>query len=163
MPDQRVVSNTSPLLYLYQVGQIELLPKLYGSVMIPPAVQDELGRGKEIGAAVPDVETFPWIEIRPLPDATLLPTITDLGPGEAEAIALALFHPGSLLILDDDLGRRIARLNRITFTGTLGVLIKAKQAGLLPKVAPILAALQQTSMWLGRDLIQLVLSETGED
>ena len=162
MPERGVVCNTSPLLYLHQVGLLELLPRLYRLVLIPPAVRDELRRGAEQGVSVPDVENLSWLEIHAVKDPTLLPTIVDLGAGEAEAIALALFHPGSLLILDDDLGRRIARLNGLTVTGTLGVLIKAKRDGLLPAVAPALEALQRTTMWLSNDLIRLVLAEAGE-
>jgi uncharacterized protein len=162
MPEESAVCDTSPLLYLHQVNQLKLLPDLYGSVLIPPAVQAELRKGAELGAAVPDIESLPWLEVRPVPDVTLLPTIMDLGAGEAEAIALALFYPGTLLILDDDLGRRIARLNSLRFTGTLGVLIKAKQEGVVSRIAPILEKLQQTTMWLSNELIRIVLSEAGE-
>jgi len=162
MPEGVVVCNTSPLLYLHQVQQIELLARLYGRVLIPPAVRDELKVGERRGVSVPDLSRLPWLEIQPLQDSTLLPVVVDLGAGESEAIALALSYPGSLLILDDSLGRRIARLNRLSCTGTLGVLVKAKQKGFLPRVAPILDALQQTSMWLSRDLVLWVLREAGE-
>lgn len=163
MPEGVVVCNTSPLLYLHQVQQIELLARLYGRVLIPPAVRDELKVGGTQGVSVPDLGRLPWLEIQPLRDSTLLPVVVDLGAGESEAIALALSHPGSLLILDDSLGRRIAHLNRLSYTGTLGVLVKAKQKGFLPSVAPILDALQQTSMWLSRDLVTWVLKEAGEE
>lgn len=162
MPERRVVCNTSPLLYLHQVNQLELLSLLYGQVLIPPAVRAELRRGADQGVDVPDIQAMTWIEVRSLQDTTLLPTVVDLGAGEAEAIALALFLPGALLILDDDLGRRIARLNSIRYTGTLGVLIKAKQEGFLPRVGPVLEALQGTTMWLSHDLIRTVLDEAGE-
>lgn len=157
-----VVCNTSPLLYLYQVQQLELLAKLYGRVLVPPAVRAELRAGAEKGAVVPDLDRSTWIEVQPLRDSTLLPAVVDLGAGEAEAIALALFYPGSLLILDDDVGRKIARVSGLRYTGTLGVLVKAKQSGLLSQVAPIVEALQQTNMWLGRELIHMVLKEAGE-
>jgi uncharacterized protein len=162
MHEEGAVCDTSPLLYLHQVDHLKLLPDLYGSVLIPPAVQAELRKGAELGVAVPDVESLPWLGVRPVPDVTLLPTIMDLGAGEAEAIALALFYPGTLLILDDDLGRRIARLNSLRFTGTLGVLIKAKQEGFVTGIAPILEKLQQTTMWLSNELIRMALNEAKE-
>src|SRR5436305_8942015 len=121
MPDRVVVCNTSPLLYLHQVGQLELLQFLYGRIRIPAAVRDELRAGAERGVDTPDLEKYAWIDVEPLRDATLLPVVVDLGAGEAEAIALALFFPESLLILDDGLGRRSARLIQLTITGTLGV------------------------------------------
>jgi predicted nucleic acid-binding protein len=97
-----------------------------------------------------------------LRDSSLLPVVNDLGPGEAEAIALALTAPGSLLILDDALGRRIARLNGLTCTGTLGVLIKAKERGLLPQVSPVIEELRRTTIYLTPALIKNVLEEAGE-
>ena len=162
MPDRVVVCNTSPLLYLHQIGHLDLLRLLYERVKIPAAVHAELRDGAERGIDTPPLDQCPWIDVEPVRDTTLLPVVIDLGAGEAEAIALALSFPDSLLILDDSLGRRIARLNRLTLTGTLGVLVKAKQAGLLPAVAPVIEALQRTTMYLTRDLISNVLRESGE-
>src|SRR4029077_6860751 len=103
-----------------------------------------------------------WVKLEPFQDPILLPVAVDLGAGEAAAISLAVHYAESLLILEDGLGRRIARLNHLTFTGTLGVLVKAKQAGLLSKIAPTLEALQRTTMYLSHDLISKVLREAGE-
>jgi predicted nucleic acid-binding protein len=162
MPDRLVVCNTSPLLYLYQVGQLDLLRDLYGRIRIPPAVEEELRAGAERGIEVPDVQVLEWLDTQPLRDSTLLAVVTDLGAGEAEAIALALSDPGSLLILDDKLARRIARLNGVTITGTLGVLVKAKKEGFLPKVFPVIELLRKTTMHLTQALIETVLEESGE-
>jgi uncharacterized protein len=139
MLDRTVVSNTSPLVYLHQIQQIGLLQSLYGRAIIPLAVQDELRAGAEIGFDVPDLDKIPWIEAQPLADRTLIPAVVDLGLGEAEAIALALSSPGSLLILDDALGRRVAQAHRLTYTGTLGVLVKANPQT-TPTTAPSRAA-----------------------
>jgi predicted nucleic acid-binding protein len=162
MLDRLVISNTSPLLYLHQVGRIDLLQSLYGRVHIPLAVKKELHAGAELGIAVPDTGALEWLEVRPLRDTTLLPVVIDLGSGEAEAIALAIGHPGSLLILDDSLGRRIAHLNKVTYTGTLGVLVKAKSRGLLPLVSPVIEALRKTTMHLTQSLVEMILREAGE-
>jgi predicted nucleic acid-binding protein len=161
-PERIVVSNTSPLLYLHQVGHLDLLQKLYGRIKIPSAVRIELQAGAERGVSVPDVRALEWIDEQVLPDKTLVPVVVDLGSGEAEAIALALSYPGSLLILDGRLGRRIARLSGVTCTGTLGLLVRAKQAGLLARVAPIAEALRETTMHLTPELIETVLKEAGE-
>jgi predicted nucleic acid-binding protein len=65
--------------------------------------------------------------------------------------------PGSLLILDDALGRRIAVLSELRITGTIGVIVKAKEAGLLPQVAPALRALEQTTMRMSPALVRKAL------
>jgi predicted nucleic acid-binding protein len=83
MPDRVVISNTSPLVYLHQIGQIGLLRSLYGQVIVPQAVQDELRAGEEIGFDVPELAKTPWMEVQPLVDRTLLPAVVDLGLGEA--------------------------------------------------------------------------------
>jgi predicted nucleic acid-binding protein len=162
MPDRPVICNTSPLLYLHQVGQLGLLRDLYGRVLIPSAVREELRAGGERGCSVPDVDKMEWLHVRTPPETSLIPMVIDLGAGETEAIALALAEPGSLLILDDSLGRRIAHLNGLTLTGTLGVLIKAKKEGLLSEVSPVVDALRQTTMHLTPTLIEAVLKDAGE-
>jgi len=162
MPDRVVVCNTSPLLYLHQVGHLDLLKSLYGEILVPPAVRDELREGRQRGFSTPDVDAVSWIRIQPLRERSLLPAVVDLGLGEAEAIALALLYPGSLLILDDALGRRIAQLSELTFTGTLGILVRAKQAKFLQAVTPVVETLQETTMRLTPDLIGRVLVEAGE-
>lgn len=110
MPEPTTFCNTSPLLYLNLVDQLHILPALYGTVTIPTAVQIELLAGRQQGIHVPDIEHLPWIHVISLNDRTLIPLVTDLGAGEAELIGLGRQHPGSRLILDDTLGRRIAIL-----------------------------------------------------
>jgi len=103
-----------------------------------------------------------WIAVRSASEKSGLRISVDLGPGESEVIALGLELPASLLILDDGLGRRIARLNGLAFTGTLGVLLRAKQAGLLDSIRPTLEKLQTTTMWLPEDLVHSILVEAQE-
>jgi predicted nucleic acid-binding protein len=162
MPKLHTISNTSPLLYLHLTKQLDLLPHLYGTVYVPPAVEVELQAGAERGVDVPHVDALPWVQIMPLASASSIPIVMDLGRGEAEVIALGLEHPDSRLILDDTLGRRIARLHKLRITGTVGVVVKAKQAGLLPAVAPILFALQEAGLWLSDALVTEVLRQAGE-
>jgi predicted nucleic acid-binding protein len=162
MPELHTISNTSPLLYLHLTKQLDLLLQLYSTVYVPPAVKAELQAGAERGVDVPHVDALSWVQIMPLASATSIPIVMDLGRGEAEVIALGLEHPDSRLILDDALGRRIARLHKLQITGTVGVVVKAKQAGLLPAVAPILFALQEAGLWLSDALVTEVLRQAGE-
>ena len=162
MPNNLVIVNTSPLLYLHQVGYLELLRHLYGIIVVSPAVQKELETGKLQGIDVPEINAIEWIQIRLVTSATLVPAVIDLGQGEAEVIALGLENPDSLLIFDDRLARRISELYGLKYTGSLGVLVKAKQAGYLPSVAPVIAMLRTQGMWLTEKIVNEVLRLSGE-
>ena len=157
MPDTPVFINTSPLLYLHQVGQLEILSKLYDLVITPNAVEQELAVGREKGIDVPDLNSLAWLEIHTIKSTSAIPNLIDLGRGEAEVIALELENPASLLILDDQLGRRIPKLYQLRYTGTLGVLIKAKQAGYVTAIAPVIEKLQEQGMWLTESVINAAL------
>ena len=162
MLDTFAIVNTSPLLYLHQVGQLEVLSKLYGTIVTSTAVEQELEVGRTQGIDVPDIHLLDWLQVRTVASASLIPNVIDLGRGEAEAIALGIENSGSLLILDDRLGRRIATLYQLRYTGTLGVLVKAKQTGYLTAVAPIVTELQNRGMWLTESVIRTALRLAGE-
>ncbi|MBE9158375.1 DUF3368 domain-containing protein [Nodosilinea sp. LEGE 06152] len=162
MPENPTFINTSPLLYLHQVGQLSILPKLYGTIIAPAAVEQELFIGRERGVDVPDLTDLNWLHIQTIESALTVPNIVDLGRGEAEVIALGLQNPTGLLILDDQLGRRIAALSQLRYTGTLGILVKAKQAGYLTTVSPVIAKLKTKGMWLTPTIVQTVLELAGE-
>ena len=100
MPET-VISNTSPLQYLYQVGQFELLPRFYQQVIIPPAVVQEVADGGALGVALPVLPAVAWLQVQ-APSATQVWRVAStLGAGEREALALALETPNALLLLDD--------------------------------------------------------------
>ncbi len=162
MPETVVISNTSPVFYLHQIGHLEVLKDIYGAVVIPPGVEKELEAGAAKGLDIPSIPQTAWLEVRPLQSRSQLPIVPDLGQGEAEVIALGLENPNSLLILDDALGRKIAELNKLRLTGTLGVLLRAKAKGLVTELAPLLADLRARRMRLSDSLIQRVLAEAGE-
>ena len=93
------ICNTSPLLYLYRIGTIEWLPKLFDEVWTPTAVAIELGEGKQRGHDVPDPERYAWLTIV---DPSSMPSewfSLDLGAGELSAVALALENPSRVLLL----------------------------------------------------------------
>ena len=94
---------------------------------MPEAVRDELHVGRLQGEDTPELEAYAWITIRTVRVPEIIQLITDLGPGEAQVLALALEEPGSLVILDDGFARAVATARGIRLTGTAGVLLKAKQ------------------------------------
>ena len=161
-PDSLVIVNTSPLLYLHQVRCLELLRQLYSTITVPPAVPQELEIGKLQGVDVPEVNSIEWIQIRSVVSAAIIPAVIDLGQGEAEVLAFGLENLDSLLIFDDSLARRIADLYGLKYTGTLGVLVKAKQSGYRSAVAPVIKMLRSKGMWLTDKIISDVLRLSGE-
>lgn len=128
-----VIADTSPINYLVLIEQIEVLPKLYGRILIPPAVCEELQRVRTPDVVRRWVADPPgWLEIvapKQAPDSEL--TKTDLDPGERDAILLAEELAADELIIDEMNGRREAQRRRLHFIGTVGVLRTAAQRGLL--------------------------------
>lgn len=130
-------------MYLHQIGRLDLLPALDGSIVVPEGVMAELDAGRALGVALPDPRVLPWASVRAVRNAGLLPLAVDLGQGEREVLAITQESPGALAILDDGLARQHGRLLGIRLTGTLGVLLKAKQTGHVDQVAPLVDQLEQ--------------------
>lgn len=153
-----IVSDTSPVLNLSRIGQLELLRFLYGRVLIPTAVAAELIRS--------GVDVFPltWLSVADAKDRNRVSQFQrDLDTGEAEAIVLAIECSADLLLMDERRGRRIAAEAGIRVTGLLGILVKAKEAGLISRVKPTLDELIHVArFWIGPKLYAEVLAELQE-
>lgn len=150
-----VVSNSSPLIALARIQRLDLLPIIFGSVLIPPAV------AREIAPSIPVLPT--WLQIQVpnvLPPASLLRR--RLGDGEWEAIALAIALKADWIILDDLSARRAAEATGLNVIGTLSTLVTAKRAGLLKSIRPELDALLRTSFFLSPQLYDELLQAAGE-
>ena len=160
MPD--VICNTSPLQYLHQAGALELLPALAGQVYVPEAVVAELREGQRRNVLLPTLEELSWLTVRPVRDRTLLPLVTNLGNGEKEVLALGLETQDALLLLDDRDARRYARALELEITGTLGLLLRAKERGILDAVRPVLDRLQALGFRLNARTRQMVLKRASE-
>ena len=113
-----VVSDTSPLNYLVLIGYVEILPKLFGRVLVPPVVLQELQHSKA-PASVRDWAKNPpdWLEVQM---AKSKQKIADLGAGESEAIALAQETRADLILIDERAGATIAKKFGLQDIGTLG-------------------------------------------
>lgn len=139
----------------------DLLPALYPHVLVPASVVEELAAGRAAGHDVPNVAALPWARVVSSPTLALLALATDLGKGEAEAIAIA-HERNALLILDDGLARRHAKLVGVALTGTLGVLVKAKSAGHIPAVAPFVSRLTELGFRLSEQTRDAILKLANE-
>lgn len=155
-----VICDVSPIQYLHQAGLLDLLRLRYGAITIPVAVAAELREGTLRGVELPAIEALGWIRIRPAIDAGQF--AFDLGAGEREVLALASENPDSIVILDDALARRHARLLNLTVTGTLGVLLKSKELGLLPALSPVLDRLEHLRFRIDAKTRHAVLRLAGE-
>lgn len=155
------ICDTSVIQYFHQLDRLDLLPELIGTIILPPAVLEELEEGHAIGVDLPDVNTLNWIRIRVPQSAPALP-LTDLGPGETQVLALAAEHPGTPVILDDARARKEAKHLQVPFTGTLGLLLNAKIAGLIERVRPDLERLQALGFRLDPSTKAHVLELAGE-
>ncbi len=154
-----VVSDTTPLNYLVLIDQSHLLHELYGRVIIPEAVRDEMrrtGTPEKVRAFASNPPA--WLEVHavPAPDPTL-----NLGAGEREAITLAQTLRADVPLLDDGKARRAARERGLTVTGTLAVLAVAARRG-LADLPTALSQLQQTTFRAPAGLIRWLLEEDRE-
>lgn len=157
-----VVSDSSPLIALSKVGHLDLLQHLFGTVMVPEAVIQELTAGG-FSAKQDRLQEVPWLEQRHVGNRNLVDALlSDLDPGESEAIALAMEVGAGLLVLDERRGRQKAYSLGLRFTGSVGVLIAAKKRGMLPHVRPVLHAFREAGFWLADDVIQRALQLAGE-
>ena len=119
--NQVVIADASPLIVLQNIGRLSLLQNLFDKILITPEIETEFGLD------LPD-----WIKVSEVQDKTKLVLLNlNLDKGEASAIALCLEKAGSLLIIDEKKGRRIAQDLGLKIVGTLGIILKAKEKGLI--------------------------------
>lgn len=161
MPDN-VISNTSPIFYLSQIGQLELLKKLYTHMIVPEGVHEELKKGQKIGYDIPDVKQIPFIQIKTVENKTAMPLISDLDQGEKETLILSLELSNPLVLLDDKMGRKVAQLKNIKKTGTLGILVRAKQEKYIPSIKPLLDKLIKNEFYVDSNTLKNVLKIANE-
>jgi predicted nucleic acid-binding protein len=158
----RAISNTSPLLYLHRIGAFKWFPSLFEDIWVPSAVVNELKEGKLRGHDVPNPSDYAWMSIT---DPHSIPSewiTSDLGLGELAAISLALENPNHIVLLDDDLARKVAQAAGLKVWGTLRVLLEAKEKGLTMSVRPHLERLIEAGMWISSDICQRILKLANE-
>lgn len=158
---RKIISNTTPILSLLKINQLKLLKELYGSVIIPSAVYHEIETGHD-WIYYTDLSQINWIEIREVQNQQSLDYFFDLDRGEAEVLILAKEVNADLVILDENLGRRYAKQLKLNLTGTIGVLLRAKQKNLIPSVKDLLYELKNKGVWLSSSLIEQVAKLAGE-
>ncbi len=158
-----IVSDSSPLIAFSRINQIELLQTIIGSILIPEEVAREIseyGKGKK---GVIDISNYSWIEVKKVISRTnvdlLLPSIDK---GEAEVIILALENKADLVLIDELSGRKIAQSFNLSILGTAGVLLKAKEKGLIKAVKPLIDEMMEKGIRYSKRFYTHLLIQTGE-
>lgn len=155
-----VVADTSPLNYLILIKHADVLGKLFGSVVIPPAVESELNRAES------PVSVRQWLHARPdwltIRSPSHIDRSLDLDEGELQAIALAAELGADLLLMDEQKGRRLAFTRGLAITGTLGVIKLASVEGLLNQW-DALEALRETNFFIEGSLIEKLFGKLRTD
>ena len=147
-----IVSDTSCLILLDKLKLLFLLEKLFGEIIVTPEIEREYGQPLPTWVSIVDVQNKVY--------QIMLQSTVDLG--EASAIALAVEQQDCLLILDDNKARKVAARLSINYIGTLGLLIEAKDAGLIPLIKPILAQIKMTDFRINNNLERQILALAGE-
>ncbi|WP_224996918.1 DUF3368 domain-containing protein [Cesiribacter sp. SM1] len=151
MPDL-IICDTSCLILFDKINQLDLLRLCYNTIFVTPEVALEYGK------QLPD-----WIFIKEVANQShqrILEQI--LGVGESSAIALGVELPRSTVVIDDLKARKVAKSLNLQITGSLGILVKAKQKGHIDQLAPVLDDVQQTDFRISEKILTKILSLVGE-
>lgn len=147
-----VISDTSTLILLHKINEFELLKEVYGELMTTPEIADEFGE------KLPD-----WITVQSGKDEKYKKFLeTQVDRGEASALALASEFEDVLLLLDDLKARKLATKLMYKTTGTLGIIHKAKQMSIIPKVKPLIDKLLLTNFRISKEVVNEILKLNGE-
>ncbi len=147
----KVVSDSSPLIHLSKIGLLDILPHIFGEIMVPEAVHDECvidGGDREDAKMIANSE---WIKIKSIDsenDHLKRAFLRDVDDGEAEAIVLAIQESADLILIDEYDARELARNHDIKVTGVIGVLLKAKKEGLVDDIKMHLDELRESGFWI---------------
>ncbi|MEO0732117.1 MAG: DUF3368 domain-containing protein [Bacteroidota bacterium] len=155
-----VISDTSVIINLYKVGHLELLHQIFGKIRITPGVLREIYEVPEEGKVIEEID---WITLySPVNQAMVSKLLEELDLGESESIAAAHELGADYLIIDESLERAVAERLNLKIVGILGVLLIAKEKGLIPVIGPVIVALRNGRFYLSDAIVNSVLKQTGE-
>jgi predicted nucleic acid-binding protein len=149
---RKVIVNSTPLIALCKVNQLDLLRRLYGEITVPKAVFEEVTKKNDLVRK--EVAAASWIHIETVQDTKAKRMYrAKLHDGEVEVMILAQEYEGEhLVVIDDNAARKTAQFLGLTLTGTLGVLIKAKELGLIDSVMPIVGRMEENEIYFSDSL-----------
>lgn len=155
-----VFSNTTPIIALSSIQCLHLLPQLFGEIHLVTEVIDECAAGGPI--SVPALQEIEWIksvQSTPIQHASVL---LELDKGEKHTLDMASKYQADWVIIDEKIGRNMAEYLGLRVTGTLGILLKAKQQGLIPSFTDSVKAMQAQGIYYQTTLISKLAQTVGE-
>ena len=161
-----VVSDTTPLISLMKIGRLSLVRDLFGEILIPSAVFNELvtdPRFPDEGKQITDAKYIIRVDIQDTSYVDLLRRASGLDAGESEAIWLCETKKAELLLMDEIKGRQVARQMGLTVMGTIGMLMAAYESNLLTKaeIRECITGLRQNGRHISETLYQQLLNRLG--
>jgi len=157
-----IICNAGPLIALAIVDQLQVLPALYKSILVPEAVWSEVVDSGFGRAGAAKLKTAQWIEV--VPSIAVDSFVeAELGRGESQVIALGRAREAALVLIDELLARRVAsQVYGLRVKGSAGILVQAQKAGMIPAVRPLLHEMKERGYYLSDRLIERACSEVGE-
>lgn len=161
MTEQTWVINASPLILLGKINQLELVERLASRLIVPQSVTDEIAAGAQDRSIQ---STLNWAQRHIHPDMAVPVSILkwDIGAGESQVLAQCMRHNGSKAVLDDGEARAAAQAHQIPLVGTLGIILRAKQSGLVAEAKPLIEQLLANGSYLSDSLVREALRKVGE-
>jgi len=156
------IVDTGPVVVLAKIGRLDLLTGMARGVLLPSPLVREIRRGPAPDPARRAVEAGWGTEVPVRYIRAAVRSIGLLGPGEQSVLTLALKRPGSRVILDDGQARKAARVLDLPMAGTVGVIVAARQRGLVPAVVPLFHAIRAAGMYVDEGLLRRVALSVGE-
>lgn len=158
-----IAINTSPLIALVAAwGDLARLDALYEQIWVPFEVCQEIRQGGANQFAVPEFEQATWLNKQTAPQQISPFLLNTLDLGEASVIQLALDRRLTTVCIDETVGRRVARLNGLRLTGSVGILLKAKQCDPSLSVEEAIANMLKRNIRLSQTVIDFAIAEAGE-
>lgn len=158
-----IISNATPLIAFAKIGQLVLLQKIVTNLVIPKAAADEISTYPQGQPGFIDLQQESWIGVQSITSEQQVSLLLlKLDRGEAEVIALALERQAQLVLIDELTARKVAESLDLNVSGSVGILIRAKQVGELVAVKPLLDAMTQQGIYFSQRFIDAVLRLVGE-
>jgi predicted nucleic acid-binding protein len=158
-----IIINSSPAINLVRaLESLELLPLLYGDVIVPLEVIHEVDTGREKDLTAQVLRQTLGVKIRSEPTQISPFLAAELDTGEAAVIEIALREGFTTVLLDDLKARRVAKLMGLNVTGSLGTLVQAKRTGHIGSLRPLIKRMRDSGTWLDDTIIGLALKLAGE-
>ncbi|OGT87541.1 MAG: hypothetical protein A2286_01730 [Gammaproteobacteria bacterium RIFOXYA12_FULL_61_12] len=160
MPDAWII-NASPLILFARINRLDLFGQLAPNIHIPATVLEEVSSGAAKDSSAH--RAIAWAKAYQCPNIPVPPSVErwDLGPGETQVIARCL--AGNFwAVLDDRMARRCISAHNLNMIGSLGVILRAKDRGLIDTAKPWVYKLREAGMYVSEELIQQALAALGE-